>query len=317
MIGAGSLLTIAEATELLTNAGFEVRPNTVQSLVEFGRIEQVGEGKFIRYTRKSVEDYILETENAQNGDGENPPDRVEPTPTAQGIGVTQKHDSSIPETSEKAIRGQRTANAPKTEKDAVSEQAKKLSQEIADNTMLADLEARLVETQIRREELNKRRDLPDVLAKREAQVKAKEIELFKREQVIIAQETDQAQRAKDIEAKRVEAEAYFTQKKTEADTLVSDAKFKTDELEIQAGNTRDEIQKAEERLKQIQPEYERIEKNCRTYLHMVQKHAVAHYRQAEKTGGQVQDFHHAQTNRAWTLDKELKDLLKKIEAVWH
>ena len=326
MIGTTNLLTIAEVKQLFTEAGIEVRATTIPSLVDLGKIKMTGDGAFVRYHRDTVETFLEEKRQAENGNGENrggevPPNAQSKAVDRQGVGLTaQKVESVTPVT---FTSPKRTVGLKNDNPDEMSEKARTLRQEIVDITTLTRLEAEKLEAETRRDEALRKRDLPEVLVKRENFVKAKEAELIARETAIKNTEVLQSQRVaaidekiKQADAKLAEADSYLADKKAEANQLISDAKFSADEAQLKLDGLNDEIAKAEAKLEKIKPTFEEIEKKCNNYLHLVARHAVAHNNQAEHSSGQVQDYHYAQTNKAWGLEKEIKDFLKKVEAVF-
>ena len=335
MIGAGSLLTIAEVSDLLKNAGLEVTPTTVQTLAEYKRIAQIGEGKFVRFTRESVDAYIRETEEAQNGGIEEPPDSPPQSLDRQGVGLTDKKVEVITQ-DEKPVQ-KRTVGAKPDNGDGLSDDGKKRRQQMLDDILLMDTETKHINAEIARDEAVKRREKPEYLAKlekeltlREANIKAKEEMQASRDIAFKEKDAKADKFAIDnraaIEKLRKDTEAELAEQRKaaqgEIDSLKNEAtqdynalKFDSDNLTIEIDNKQDTLKKIEDKIAEAQKHLDEIAKEAESYLPKIHARAVQHYNVARKSTGAVQVYHDERANKGWDLEENIGQIVEQIKKV--
>jgi excisionase family DNA binding protein len=307
------LLTIAEAAERLKTDLTDVR-----MLIQTNNLDTTGTGNLIRIYRSSVLRYLEELrksenpETPENGDGETAetpqnPEQIKSLPV-----LTVKDDKSVvPKTTTPRIGNLVAKNKGDVQE---SEEVIKKRQELVEFKALVDIETEHIQCEIKQAEAQRKRDLPETLAKKETELKA-------REEKIKAQEADLTKRAGnvakvelDAQAKTVEADKYFTDKKEAADELYSAREFDTKDLEIECQNKRDEKENLTVKIDEAEKKLDEIGAQARLYLHQVNAHATQHYVHAVNSRGVTQTFHHEQANQGWDLEARLKKLMDELTA---
>jgi hypothetical protein len=332
------LLTIAEVHDILAEHGIH---DNVQGLVSMGKLETVGEGKFIRYRKESLDAFLADWEKAINqepekGVGDTPPNAQTKAVDRQGVAFGGK-DGSL------GASGLSVAPvmARKPEKEAsiegLSAEGRKTKQQMLDDILLMEVETKHINAIIARDEAVKRRDKPEVLAKleqsltlREANIKAKEEAQASRELALKDREAKfdlfAINNRAAIEKLQKDTEAENAEKRkiaqAEIDSLVNEAtqdfknlKFDSDNLTIEIDNKQDALEVVEKKIAEAQKHLDEIAKEAKSYLPQIHARAVQHYNVARKSTGAAQVFHDEKANKGWDLEDYIGKILKQIEGV--
>ena len=335
-------LTLSEVADYL-----KLTLSDVKTLMESGELQTTGDDKVIRFRPEVVKAYAEA----------NPKAPAEKSTDTRNIGQNAKI-TALPAKHEEMVT-QTTAPTIKAKIEAIN-----------DARNLAVAETGKVLAEIALAEAQGKRDKPEALDKREAELKEREATLTAREKTLKSKEESQARRDIVIDDKekkteqsilgkiayhdnrKKDADDYYVQKKSDADLLLSKgqeelnvkanevivngekyaeelkaeaqkeadgirneisseynaSKFELDNLQIEYDNKLDEVGKADAKIAEAQETYKKVV----AYLPQVQNHAIQHYNTAVKSSGSTANFHHAQANRGWDIEKELQKILKWI-----
>ena len=209
----------------------------------------------------------------------------------------------------------------------LSVEAQKKKQELIDRRLLADEETKTLEAEMKKSEAERKRDLPDVLLKREKEVS-------EREKLVAQKESDLTSRIQVVEIKEKEiadkyetANKYVALKQSEADKILKDATEESDtrkedadtfvlssqeilkKLNETVAEKENEILNLEAKITEYPAKITPLKRELRYLMGIADRQATKHYKTAQKTTGQVSTYHTKKSNALF----DMKDMFRKLE----